>query len=102
MPEYLVTETSQIPPGEGRCFIIGGTEIAVFHTRTAGFHATQATCPHRAGPLADGLTDSATIVCPLHERSFSLSSGEGIGNEYAITVYKLRVSGTKIYVDLED
>jgi nitrite reductase (NADH) small subunit len=102
MPEYLVTETSQIPPGEGRCFIVGSTEIAIFHTRTAGFYATQASCPHRAGPLADGLTDGASVVCPLHERSFSLTTGEGIGNDYAIATFPVRISETKIYVSLTD
>jgi len=89
----------QIPPGEGRNFLVAGTEIAVFHTREGHIFATQAHCPHKSGPLADGLTDGATVVCPLHDRIFSLSSGEGIGNSCSITIYPARATDGLIYVD---
>jgi nitrite reductase (NADH) small subunit len=92
----------QIPPGEGRAFIVGSTEIAVFHTREGGVYATQARCPHRGGPLADGLTDGATVVCPLHDRIYSLRTGEGIGNECAVAVYAAHIKDSQIWVDIAD
>jgi nitrite reductase (NADH) small subunit len=78
---------SQIPKGEGRTYDVGGVRIAVFHTHAGEVFATQAACPHRAGPLADGLTDGGTVVCPLHDRIFDLRTGAGLGNELCITVY---------------
>jgi nitrite reductase (NADH) small subunit len=73
----------QIPPGEGRNFVIAQQEIAVFRTHAGEFFATQANCPHRNGPLADGLLGGGKVVCPLHDRTFDLRTGEEIGVECA-------------------
>jgi nitrite reductase (NADH) small subunit len=67
----------QIPVGEGRNFAVNNETIAVFRTRAGEIYATQARCPHRSGPLADGLLGATTIVCPLHDRAFDLKSGDG-------------------------
>ena len=75
----LIGSVDQIPPGEGRNFIVEDKQIAVFRTHAGEFYATQATCPHRNGPLADGLLGGATVVCPLHDRTFDLRTGEGVG-----------------------
>ena len=60
--------------------------------------ATQAFCPHRGGPLADGLLDAAHVVCPLHNRVFCLDTGEGDGEN--LTTYEARVEadGTIVVV----
>jgi nitrite reductase/ring-hydroxylating ferredoxin subunit len=60
----------QIPVGEGRAFAVGDEQVAVFRPRGGGLHALQAVCPHRGGPLADGLIDAAQVVCPLHNHAF--------------------------------
>jgi nitrite reductase (NADH) small subunit len=91
MAEVAIGPLSQIPPGEGRNFQLGQQTIAVFHTRGGAVFATQAACPHRAGPLADGLIDEASVICPLHERMFSFASGSGIGNDCALTIYPARL-----------
>jgi nitrite reductase (NADH) small subunit len=71
---------SKIPRGEGRAFQIGGTQVAVFHTRDGNVFATEATCPHKGGPLADGLVGAQKVICPLHAFVFDLSSGCATGN----------------------
>jgi nitrite reductase (NADH) small subunit len=100
MAEHLLGPLSQIPPGEGRNFLVAGQEIAVFHLRDGRVYATQAQCPHRGGPLADGLTDGATVVCPLHDRIFSLATGEGIGSDCTLAVYPAHVGNGAVYVDI--
>jgi len=70
-----------IPAGEGRMFEIGDLLIAVFHARSGAVFATQALCPHRAGPLADGLVGDGKVVCPLHGHKFDLGSGLPADNE---------------------
>lgn len=71
----------RIPRGEGRAFDLGGERrIAVFRTRAGRVYATQASCPHREGPLADGLLDDRCIVCPLHGFKFDLETGAPVGH----------------------
>ncbi len=89
--EVAIGKLSQIPKGEGRNFAIPGPDgelhVAVFHTRGGGVFVTQANCPHRGGPLADGLTDEVSVVCPLHDRTFDFKTGAGIGTDCSIKVY---------------
>ena len=72
---------AQIPLGEGRQFEVGGVGIAVFRSRRGLVYATQAQCPHRAGPLADGLLGGEALICPLHNYRFNLATGEPLGND---------------------
>jgi nitrite reductase/ring-hydroxylating ferredoxin subunit len=65
----------QIPVGEGRAFLVGDEPVAVFRPRSGGLHALRAICPHRGGPLADGLIDGDVVMCPLHNHQFSLGDG---------------------------
>jgi nitrite reductase (NADH) small subunit len=82
----------RIPPGEGRTFALRGRRIAVFRTRAGAVYATQASCPHRGGPLADGLVGERSVVCPLHGFQFDLATGASIGQScddvatYAVSV----------------
>jgi len=89
---------SQIPPGEGRNFEIGGVRVAVFHTRAGQVFATQAACPHKGGPLADGLTDGASVVCPLHDRVFAFATGAGA--DCSISVYAAVVTQAGVVVTI--
>ena len=99
-----IGKLSQIPPGEGRNFTVAGPEgellLAVFHARDGRVFATQAACPHRGGPLADGLMDNGAVVCPLHDRTYDLHTGAGIGTECTIQVYPVRTEadGTIVLV----
>lgn len=85
--EYLLGPLAQIPVGEGRVFDLDGKRVAVFRTRNGGIYATQAECPHRGGPLADGLIGGNTLVCPLHAWKFDLASGAAIMGDCAIRTF---------------
>ncbi len=91
--ERVIGRISEIPPGEGRTFEVDGKRIAVFHARTGGFFAAQADCPHKGGPLADGLLGGTTVVCPLHDRSWDLATGAPAANsDCPIAVYPIRAA----------
>ena len=83
-----VAHLSEIPQGEGRTVEVAGVQMAVFHTRD-GVFATQPDCPHRQGPLADGLTGTGTVQCPLHDRLYDLRTGAGLNTDCRITTYPL-------------
>jgi nitrite reductase (NADH) small subunit len=75
MSRHNVGPVEMIPLGEGRRFVVGGEAVAVFRTREGGVLATQAACPHRQGPLADGIVGGGRVVCPLHSYDFDLATG---------------------------
>ncbi|MEO7910676.1 MAG: Rieske 2Fe-2S domain-containing protein [Roseiflexaceae bacterium] len=90
--EIALGPIGQIPPGEGRNFEVQGQRIAVFHTRIGEVFATQAECPHRVGPLADGLLGGTTLVCPLHAWKFDLATGAALFGDCGITTYPARLN----------
>jgi uroporphyrinogen-III synthase len=73
----------QIPLGEGRAFQVAGEKIAVFRPRDGGLFATEAVCPHRQGPLADGLVGGGKVYCPLHGFAFDHASGRSLNSTSA-------------------
>ncbi len=77
---YNLGPMKNLPQGEGRTFLIDGIAIAVFRTRTNEVFATQATCSHKGGPLADGIIGNGHVICPLHAYKFQLASGEAVGH----------------------
>lgn len=89
--EHRLGPIDQIPIGEGRTFRVAGQDIAVFRLRGGGIAATQAQCPHRGGPLADGIVGLDSIVCPLHAWRFSLATGQAEVGDCDITVHPCRI-----------
>lgn len=90
--EVTLGSLSAIPPGEGRTFSVGARRIAVFRGRDGAVFATQAECPHKNGPLADGLLGSGTLICPLHSLKFDLTTGQAINGDCSLETYPLRLS----------
>ena len=69
-----VTSCDSIPPREGRAALIGNREIALFNLGDRVL-AVDNRCPHRAGPLCDGIVTGTSVVCPLHARRINLETG---------------------------
>ena len=88
--EYAIGPLEQIPRGEGRNFEVAGRLLAVFRTHQDEVFASQAECPHRQGPLADGKIGGTTIMCPLHDRTYDLRTGKVLVGECDIAVYPVR------------
>ena len=96
-----VGRLDEIPVGEGRTFAVDGRQVAVFRLRDDSVRALDAVCPHKGGPLADGLTDDCVVVCPLHGYAYDLSTGaEASGADLAVRSYPVQVSDGAIQVTL--
>ena len=99
--EVTLGPISAVPPGEGRTFDVGSCKIAVFHTRQGEVFASQAECPHKQGPLADGLVGEKTLVCPLHSWKFDLETGKSQSGDCGLKTYPARLSrGGQIVVEI--
>ena len=98
--EHVVGRIDEIPPGEGRAFVAGAVQIAVFRLRDGSLHATQAACPHAGGPLADGQTDVNVLVCPLHQYAYRWSDGASTNGANPIRVFPVREEDGAIVVEV--
>jgi nitrite reductase (NADH) small subunit len=71
-----IARVDDIPLREGRAVAVAGREIAIFNLGK-GFLSVANRCPHRGGPLGDGMVSGTSVVCPLHAWKFSLETGKG-------------------------
>jgi nitrite reductase (NADH) small subunit len=97
-----VTHADNIPLREGRSVQIGETEIAIFNLGDR-YVAVDGACPHRGGPLCDGIVSGETVVCPLHGWKISLETGAVLKPDVCVRVetYPVSVEDGVISVFLE-
>ena len=100
-----VGNKSDFPEGLGVCVLHNDQQIAIFNYNGKEWYATQNSCPHEEQMvLSRGLTGEhkgePKIVCPLHKRSFSLRSGEflGEGEMSCLTTYEVKVEDGKVLI----
>ena len=90
-----------IPLGEARVMAVGGRSVAVFRCRSGEVYATDAECPHRGGPLADGLVGDHSVICPLHGYVFDLRTGEAPGRDCPrLVTHRVSAQGTDLSLEL--
>lgn len=74
--------------------------VAVFRTTENDVFALRDSCPHRGGPLSQGIVHGRSVTCPLHNWVISLESGEAQGaDEGATPTIAARVEGGRVLLD---
>jgi nitrite reductase (NADH) small subunit len=78
-----------------------GPNIALFRTATDTFFALADRCPHRGGPLSQGIVYGDRVACPLHNTSVELGSGCAVAPDKGqVQSYGVKVDGGEVYVAL--
>ena len=57
----------------------GGCEVAVFRNAEDKVFALLDRCPHKGGPLSQGIVHGHAVTCPLHAWNIALATGEAMG-----------------------
>lgn len=101
-PWITITAVSNIPVREGRAVTVGEKEIAIFHMSDGKFYAVDNRCPHKGGPLCDGITSGKTVVCPLHGQRFDLETGLPVlaSQPNGVGTYPVRVENGLVLLQL--
>jgi nitrite reductase (NADH) small subunit len=75
--------------------------VSVFRTINDSVFALEDRCPHRGGPLSQGIVHGTSVTCPLHNWVLSLEMGEAQGaDEGRARTFPLCVAEGRILVDL--
>jgi nitrite reductase (NADH) small subunit len=76
-------------------------DLAVFRTSDDRVFALRDACPHRGGPLSQGIVHGARVTCPMHNRVIALDTGEAAAPDTGRTdTYQVRVEGGRVYLAL--
>lgn len=95
-----LADASEVPLGRVKSFAVDGRTIAVYHV-DEGYFATDNSCPHRGGPLAEGDLIANEIICPWHLWGFDVETGICGGNrEVSVATHEVRIEGGRIQVKL--
>ena len=74
--------------------------VAVFRTAEDRVFALDDRCPHKGGPLSEGIVHGNAVTCPLHAWVFSLETGVAQGaDEGAVDSYPARIEAGRILLD---
>ena len=98
----LVSEENLIPKNEGKKVIFENHEIALFRVGTE-YCAVDNSCPHKGGPLADGIVAGKSVFCPLHNWKINLENGCALsGGRGKVKTYPVKVLNNQVYVAFEE
>jgi len=99
MSEWInALKTADLKPGEAKAIVAGDREIAIFNV-DGQFHAIDNLCPHRGGPLADGLLEGNIVVCPWHGWRFDVTTGASpVVKTVSVDKFETAVEGDNLKV----
>lgn len=90
-----------IPRQGARCVSVGNLTIAVFRTADDQIYALEDKCPHKNGPLSQGIVHDGCVTCPLHNWVISLQTGEAQGaDDGAVRSFPVKLQDKTVLFDL--
>jgi nitrite reductase (NADH) small subunit len=90
-----------IPRRGARCVTTPQGKIGVFRTADDQVFAIEDHCPHKGGPLSQGIVHGTSVTCPLHNWVISLETGQAQGaDEGSVRTIPLRLVDGQIQIAL--
>ncbi|KNZ33721.1 MAG: nitrite reductase [Methylibium sp. NZG] len=100
----LVCRLSDIPRlGSRRVHRDGAVEVALFRAADDHVFALLDRCPHKGGPLSQGIVFGQNVACPLHNWTIQLSDGCAKEPDEGCTVpFAVKVEDKQVYLDADE
>ena len=77
----------------------GGDDIALFRPAAARVFALADRCPHKGGPLSQGIVPGDTVTCPLHGWNIGLDDGHAVAPDVGhCDTFKVKVDNGEVYL----
>lgn len=95
-----IAALSDIPPQGARVVRTPQGCVAIFRTADDRVFALDDRCPHRGGPLSEGIVHGTQVTCPLHAWVFDMETGMAQGADSGlVATYPVRVQDGRILLD---
>lgn len=95
-----ICAVEDIPALGARIVEIAGTAIAVFRTADDQIFALRDRCPHKGGPLSQGMVHGEQVTCPLHGWVVGLRDGAAVAPDTGCSGrYEVRVEDGEVWLD---
>ena len=92
---------ADIPKQGARVVRTQDGDIAVFRTADDQVFALRDRCPHKGGPLSQGIVHGNKVACPLHDWKIHLDTGLAVApDEGCAARFPVRVEGGTIFLSL--
>ncbi len=76
--------------------------VAVFRTADDAVFALRNRCPHRGGPLSEGIVSGRVVVCPMHNWTIDLTNGHALPPDEGCTPsIPVRVMDGAIWLEIK-
>lgn len=96
-----VAALDDIPRLGSRVVRKGAVLIALFRTEDDKVFAMEDKCPHKGGPLSQGIVHGCKVTCPLHNMVIDLASGVAVApDEGTVRTLAVRVEGGAVVLDV--
>lgn len=94
-----VCDLEEIPVRGARRFASALGEIAVFRTGNQNVYAIDNRCPHKKGPLSEGIVHDTGVTCPLHSWVIDLQTGQARGADSGcVKTYPTKITDGRVLV----
>ena len=95
-----ICKLEDIPRLGARRYQDGARTIAIFRTADDNVFAIHDQCPHKGGPLSQGIVFGERVACPLHNWNIELQSGCAVAPDEGCTQkFSVRVEDGQVYLD---
>lgn len=96
-----VVELYKIPVLGSRLIKTRVMDIAVFRGADDTVYAVRDACPHKGGPLSQGIMHGHTVTCPLHNWKIDLTNGNALAPDQGCShILPVKVEDGKVYLQL--
>lgn len=96
-----VGSVNEIPKLGARVVETDKGDIAVFRAADDHVFALRDKCPHKNGPLSQGIVHGHVVTCPLHNWNIDLESGEAKAPDEGCTArYEVKVENGQIFLSI--
>ena len=96
-----ILDVNDIPKLGARVVRHGTLDIAVFRTAADEVFALEDRCPHKGGPLSQGIVHGRKVTCPLHNWNIELDSGCAVAPDHGCArEFPVRVEAGRVLLDM--